>query len=235
MALRAYLKFHYKNYLREHRYVREIVAVVIFNIFFYGFLYDRQPEDAIWTVFGVFALLLNLVSVPSLFFFEKGNTLYFLLIKPYGRRNYFCSKIIFIILVDLFWVGLFTLLYGLRFLNANYFLLLPLRWLILLALLSLSTLLISFSFTYRASISWLILLVLILGSVVNKAEVFPVQGTGELYKFLTFLLPPFLELIFLNVSLLFTKWQIVFLAVALAQTAVLSLLSYRLILKKDFL
>ncbi|MEJ2636353.1 MAG: hypothetical protein P8184_13820 [Calditrichia bacterium] len=96
MALGAYFSFFYKNYFRSHRYLREIVLLVIFNVFFWGFLYGPKAEDAIWTVFGVLALLLTMVTTPSVFFLEKDNSLYFALMHPNGRLKFLFSKFLLI-------------------------------------------------------------------------------------------------------------------------------------------
>jgi len=94
MLLKSYFSFFFKNYFRSHRYLREILLTIIFNVFFWGFLYSDKPEDTIWTVFGVFGLLLTMVTVPSVFYLEKKNSVYFTLVRKSGRRNFFFSKIL---------------------------------------------------------------------------------------------------------------------------------------------
>jgi len=235
LHLTPYLTFFLKNYLRSHRYLREIVFLVVFHIFFWGFLYGNRAEDAIWTVFGVLALLLNLVTGSSLFFLEKGNDLYFSLIRPFGRIRFFLAKVVLIVFIDLAWVLFFALIYGVRFPEGNYFLLLPVRMALILLLLALSTLLISFSFTYRPYVAWLILLLLVFGSILNKTALFPPSGLREAYVLLTLLLPPFLEIIFTAVSLRPGMWQSVFLLVAAGQIGLYLWLNLRFLRRKDFI
>jgi len=230
----AYLKFQYLNYVRQHRYLREILVVVIFHIFFLGFLYENGSDESIWMVFSVYAILLNIVTAPSLFFWEKGNTIYFLLGKPRGRRQFFRSKVVFIVLVDLFWVFLFALIYGLRFISPHYFLLLPLHLLILTLQLLLTTLLISIGFSYRPGYSWLIILFVILGSIVNKAAILPIENVAESYKVLIFLLPPLLEFIFFNISFSLSFPQSIFPVIGILQIILLYKLSLRAMMRKDF-
>jgi ABC-type transport system involved in multi-copper enzyme maturation permease subunit len=117
MALAAYISFCFKNYLRQHRYLLDLVAMVIFSIILGGFLNGTHQDDNLWwMVLSGFAVFLNISTAPAMFFLEHGNTLHFLLSKPNGRRNLLLSKIIVIVLVDLFWIFLFSMLYGLRFL-----------------------------------------------------------------------------------------------------------------------
>ncbi len=197
--------------------MREIVLIVIFHIFFWGFLYGEKPEDPIWTVLGVLALVLNLVTVPSLFYLEKGNALQFPLVRRNGRRNFFVAKFLLIFLIDFFWVAFFSLIYGIRFLDPGYFLLLIPRLAIIALLLLLSTALLSFSFTYRPGIAWLLIFPVVFGSIINKIALFPLHSWKEGYALLVFVLPPFLELIFAAVKVKLTFWQIVFLLVAVLQ------------------
>lgn len=235
MALLTFINFCYKNYLRQHRYLRELIAIVIFSIFFGGFLTGDHLDDSIWWVFTVFAVLLNLLTSPSLFFLEKGNTLTFLLSKPHGRTYLFMAKVILIILIDLFWVLLFAVLYGLRFLSLDYFLILPLRLFFVAFVLLLSTLLLSLSYSFRPQLSWLIIILLVFGCIVNKSPMFPPNSLSEILKLLIFLLPPFFEISFITVSLDFSHAQAAFLGVALIQIVALLLISLRQILRKDFL
>ncbi len=231
----AYVTFSGLNYIRRHRYLRELVAVIIFQIFFRGFLYDSQPGAAIWLVFSVFAMVLNVITTPSVFFQERGNTLYFLIGKPAGRKYFFLSRLILIVIIDLFWLGIFILLYGLRYLSLEYFLRLPLHLFPVLLILLLSTLLISLAYTYRPQLSWLLFLLVVFGGIVNKPAVFPLQGILEGYKLLVLLLPPFQELSFLSVSLDFWTLRGGFLPVALVQMVILYWWSYRGVLRRDFL
>ena len=235
MNLLPYIKFGYLNYLRQHRYLREIVVVVIFHIFFWAFLYDSEPDNSIWIVFCVFAILLNLITAPSIFFLEKGNTLYFLLSKPYGRRRLFLSKIILIILIDLFWVFIFALIYELRFLSLDFLLELPVRLFLVGSVLFLTTTLISFSYTYRPHISWLIILLITLGNIVNKGALLPIESWSEVYKILIFLLPPLLELNLFTTSLSFAEINFVFIIWAFIQIIILFMLSYKGMMRKDLL
>jgi hypothetical protein len=235
MALKAFISFCFKNYLRQHRYLRDLIAIVIFSIFFGGFLTGGPLHDNIWLIFTIFAVILNLLTAPSLFFLEQGNTLYFLLSKPNGRKYLFLSKIIVIVLIDLFWVFCFAALYGLRFLSPDYFLLLPLRLTFIAVLLLLSTLLFSLSYTYPPQLSWLIFVLLIFGSIIHKAGYFPIKSAAEMFKVLVFLLPPFFEIHALTISLDFSGYSAFFLAAAIVQIAILYFVSGRKMLWKDFL
>lgn len=235
MALRAYINFCLKNYLRQHRYLRDLVAMVIFSIFFEGFLTSTHLDDNLWwMVLSVFAIFLNIFTAPAVFFLEKGNTLYFLLSKPDGRRNLLLSKIIVIVLLDLFWVSIFSVLYGLRFLSAEYFMLLPIRLLCIAAMILLSTLLVSIAYTYRPQLTWLIFALLIFGCIFPKEKLFPITSIAEILKALAFLLPPFFEIISLTVALEITSsMQAVFLGVALLQIFALFYISNKIMMRKD--
>lgn len=235
MKIFAYINFGYVNYIRQHRYIREIVVALIFHIFFWAFLYGDQPDDSIWMVLSVFAILLNLVTAPSIFFLEKGNTLYFLLSKPHGRRNLFLSKIFLILLIDLIWILFFALIYGMQFFSVQFFLLLPLRLFLVGLILLITTLLISFAFSYRPQLSWLIFALIIFGSIVNKSAVLPMKTIMEFYKILIFFLPPILELNFLAVELSFSKINPLFAAMTCLHVVLLFSLSYRGIMHKDLL
>ena len=235
MVIKVYYSFFLKNYLRSHRYLREIVAILIFHIFFFGFLYTDKPDDMIWSVFAVLGLLLNMVTVPSVFLLEKGNSLHFPLIRPNGRQYFFLSKILLILSIDLVWIILFSLFYGLRFLEGSYFIYLPLRLLFLSFLLLLSTFILSMTFTYRTWVVWIVMLLIIFGGIVNKSALFPIQSCQQIYALLTFLLPPFLEIIYSAVTLEFPFWRCLFLGVVLLQTGSYFWLNLRLIQKKDFI
>ncbi len=232
--LKPYLQFFFRNYWRSHRYLREIIFLVIFHIFFWGFLYGESPEDQIWTVFGVLALLLNLVTAPTLFYLERGNDRNFALVRPLGRIRFFLAKIVLIVLIDFFWVALFSMVYGIRFWESEYFLLLPVRLIFILLLLVLSTSLLGLSFTFRPFIAWLLLLLVVFGSILNKVALFPPESWQEAYVFITLALPPFLEIIFSAVSLKFPLWRVVFLGVALLQILFYLWLNLRFMLRKDF-
>jgi len=233
-AFRENIRFGYRNYIRQHRYLRELVAVVLFNIFFYGLLYGDKAEDAAWAVLIVFAVLLNLITAPSIFFWDRGNTLYFLLSQPQGRKRLFFSKICLIILIDLFWMGLFAALYGLRFLSWHYFLWLPLRLSVVALILALCTALISFSFSYRPFWSWIILALIIFGFILNKQALFPIDLPNEIYKLFALLLPPLLELTRFCTTLQNNLWLAGFLVLALLQSFILLRISYRRVERKDF-
>ncbi|GEM_PF-2564346 len=242
----AFVRFEYKNYLRQHRYLRDLVAIVIFIILFEAFLTGDQYTEDIWIVFAVFAILLNLLTAPSVFFLEKGNTLYFLLSKPNGRRNLFISKVILIIFIDLMWIVLFALLYGLRFLSLTYFMNMPLKLSVIVLILLLSTLLLSLSYTYRPQLSWLIMILLVFGSIFPKVKLFPLHSPGDWYKILSLLLPPFAELSDLMVSVTWQGWspgfldvspgwQIFFLLVAILQIGCWLFVSCRKMMRKDLI
>lgn len=235
MALQAYINFCFKNYLRQHRYLRDLVAMVIFSIFFGGFLTSTSLDDNLWwMVLSAFAVFLNIFTAPALFFLEHGNTLYFLLSKPNGRRNLLLSKIIVIVLVDLFWILLFSMLYGLRFPEPDYFLLLPIRLFCIGMMILLSTMLISIAYTFRPQLTWLIFVLLIFGFIVRKEPLFPIESLTEIIKSLVFLLPPFFEMLSFTVTLnIPTFIQAVFLLTAFLQIVLLFYLSHRKMLRKD--
>lgn len=235
MKVLAYIHFGYLNYIRQHRYIREIIVIVIFHFFFWAFLYGEKADNSIWTVLTVFAILLNLVTAPSIFFMEKGNTLHFYLSKPNGRRYLFLSKIILIITVDLIWVLLFALIYGIRFSSAAFILLLPIRLFLVSVILLMTTLLISFSYSYRPQLSWLVFALVIFGSIVNKGALLPIKTSGEIYKALIFFLPPLLELNLLTADLSFSHVSFVFAFVAAIHICILFMLSYWGIMRKDLL
>lgn len=235
MILRSYFSFFFKNYLRHHRYLREIICILIFHIFFWGFLYTDQPDEMIWSVFAVLGILLNMVTVPSLFFLEKGNSLYFSLVHPCGRYYFLISKILLIFTIDFFWIFLFSLIYGLHFLDGNYFLYLPIRLSFMALLLVLQTLILSLSFVYKYWIVWLLMLLVIFGGIINKSILFPIHSFSQSYVLLTFFLPPILEIIYGAVTLEFTVWRFLFFGIALLQTVLYFWINFHLIQKKDFI
>lgn len=235
MALGAYFSFFYKNYFRSHRYLREIVLLVIFNVFFWGFLYGPKAEDAIWTVFGVLALLLTMVTTPSVFFLEKDNSLYFALMHPNGRLKFLFSKFLLIFTIDFLWLFLFTIIYGIRFHEGVFFALLGPRLALMCLLLVLSILLIGLSFTFKPWIAWVVLMLIVFGGIINKTALFPLHSLKEAYAVLTFALPPFLEIIFGAVTMQFDVWRIVFLSIAIIQIALYLYINAKLILHRDFI
>jgi hypothetical protein len=210
------------------------VLILIFHIFFWGFLYSKNPENAVWTVFGTLALLLNMVTVPSLFFLEKGNSLNFGLIRQLGRRKFFISKFILILLIDLFWIILFTIIYGLRFLDGQYFILLFPRLMLMSLMMIISISILSLLYSCRIWVIWILLVLVVFGSILNKTALFPIHSFGELYAIFTFLLPPLLEIIYTAVTLELTTWRIIFLVVATIQAIFYFTLNLKFILRKDF-
>ena len=168
MVLAGFIKFCYRNYVRQHRYLLDLVVIVIFSIVFGGFLTTDQLGETLWLVFPIFGLIMNISTAMLTFFLEKGNTLYFLLSKPGGRKYFFLSKIIVIVSIDLFWVATFALLYGLRFPSVEYFSLLPIRLLLITITLTLSTVLISIAYTFKPQFIWLIFGAFIFGNIINK-------------------------------------------------------------------
>ena len=234
MNLLPFFSFFIRNYLRSHRYLREVVLIFVFNVFFWGFLYGPKPEDAVWTVFGVFALLLNMVTVPSLFYLEKGNSLYFPLLKPNGRLRFLFAKIAAVFCIDFFWVFVFAVIYGIRFGEMNYFVLLIPRLLLLAFLLALSTSLLTLTFSYKPWVVWLLLILLVFGGIINKSALFPLHTPGRFFGLFTVLLPPFLEILYSAVTLKFPFWRMVFLTAGVVQMVFYLFLNYWLILKKDF-
>ena len=234
MVLTAYISFCYRNYMRQHRYLRDLVAIVVFSIFFGGFLGAPTREAHIWLVFCVFALLLNLLTAPSVFFLEQGNTLAFLLGKPGGRMHLFRAKVALTVLIDLFWVTLFAAVYGFRFLDPDYFLGMPLRLLIVTVILLLSTLLLSLAYTGRPQLGWLIFLLLVAGNIINKAPLLEMESALDIFGALVLFLPPFLELDFLTVDFGLTGWQWVLVGLAPLQIAGLYALSAWRMARRDF-
>lgn len=235
MVLFTYIRFCFINYLRQHRYIWDLIVIVLFSVFFGGFFATTELHDNIWLVFTVFAIILNLLTASMLFFLEKGNTLYFLLSKPDSRRQLFLAKIILIVLVDLFWVFLFAFLYGLRFLSVEYFMLLPLRLFLIALVLLLSTLLLSLTYTYHPRQIWLVFLLIIFGNIINKEAMMVFETPGDYANLFAFLLPPFLELNFMAVTLDVLNWRMVFLVIALLQVWLLFYISRRRMLRKDLI
>lgn len=222
-----------KNYLRSHRYLRELVVVVIFNIFFSGFLYSPNPEAEVWAVFGVFTILLAMVTVPSVFLLEKGNARAFLLVRPRGRLYFLLAKMLQAVVIDFVVLATFSLLYGIRYAELGYFAALPLRWLALLLILLLTVSILTLTFTCRSWMSMVALLWIVFGSILNKAALFPPAGFSELYKIIAFLLPPNLELIYSAIELKLFGWRLLFIISGLLQLVFLIWLNYRCFLKKD--
>ncbi|GAB4369860.1 MAG: hypothetical protein Kow0042_11790 [Calditrichia bacterium] len=227
---KSYFSFFAKNYLRTHRYLREIVTVFIFHIFFWGFLFTERPQDDFWFVFAIFALILNIVTFVSVFYLEKGNSLYFTLVRPHGRYYYFVAKILLILAIDMIWIGLFALLYGLRFWDSTYFLLLAPRLIFMFVLIALSLSLLCFSYNYKPWIIFLYLILLVFGFILNKTA----HSIPPLVKALLFILPPFNEIVFSMITMKFPLWRTVFLGIALLQIVIYLYVNYRLILRKDF-
>lgn len=235
MRVGVYFSYFLKNYIRSHRYLREIVVILIFNIFFWGFLYTSEPENEVWTVFSTLSLLLNFITAPSLFFLEKSNSLHFSIMRRSGRQNFFLSKFLVILTIDFFWISLFTILYGLRFLNLSYFQLLLPRLLIIIFLMTLNISIISLFYSYKPWSIWILMLLIIFGSILNKVALFPIQSFSDIYVIFSFLLPPILEIIYSAVNLEFSFWRVVFITIALLQIVIYFFLNLKLISKKDFL
>ncbi len=235
MVVGAYFLFFLKNYIRSHRYLREIVLILIFHIFFWGFLYSKEPEAEIWIIFGTLGILLNLVTVPSIFLLEKGNSLYFGLIRKSGRINFFLSKFFLILLIDFFWILLFSVIYGLRFLDKDYFHLLIPRLTLMFLLMILSISILSLFFSHKPWFVWILMLLIVFGSIINKIALFPIHSIQEFYILFSFCLPPILEIIFSTVTLDFSFWRIIFLCNAFIQIAFYFILNIKFISQKDFL
>ncbi len=231
---RAYIGFQWQYYLRTHRYLREIAAVVIFGIFFGGFLSDPHGGNGVWLLLGVFAILLSSMSAPSLFFLEQGNALQFLISKPLGRRRFYLSKIAFVVLLDGAIIGAFAVAFGIRFFSLHYFLWLPIRLFLIATIIALITTLIGLTHAYRPTWSWWIIVLIIFGGIVNKGGVLPVGGIQQFYKLFIFFLPPLQELTFLCVSLEFTPMNLLFIAIAFAQLGILVFVGLQGIQQKDY-
>ena len=232
--LLAYIRFCYTNYTRQHRYIFELVAMIIFSIFFGGFLTSGDVAgNYIWFVLVAFGIILNLITAHSLFSLETGNTLYFLVAKPNGRLYLLIAKVLLILAIDLFLVATLAIVYGLRFWDATAFVALP-GQLIFLALILLScTLLMSLTYTIRPQIIWLVFILIVFGYILNKAPLFPIQSIAETAKLLVFLLPPLQELTFLAMDFDFTPWRSLFLIVAVLQIGILGYFTFRQMLRKD--
>jgi hypothetical protein len=192
----------------------------------------------VWSSFAVLALILNIFTVPSLYLLEKGNSLYFSLAKESGRSYYFIAKSILIILINFFWICLFALIYGIRFMTLDYFLMLPLRLLFILLLLILSTLIWSLCYSARRPINRFFvltgLLLIIFGSIVNKTVGFPIESLKEIYVILFLALPPVQELIYSAVTLDLNSWRALFLLIALLQIVLYFIVNFRRFQKCDF-
>jgi hypothetical protein len=235
MRVGVYFSYFLKNYIRSHRYLREIVVILIFNVFFWGFLYTSEPENEVWIVFSTLSLLLNFITMPSLFFLEKSNSLHFSIMRTSGRKNFFLSKFLLILTIDFFWISLFTILYGLKFLNLSYFQLLLPRLLIIIFLMILNISIISLFYSYKPWSIWILMLLIIFGSILNKVALFPIQSFSDVYFIFSFLLPPILEIIYSTVTLDFSFWRVIFITIALLQIVIYFFLNLKLISNKDFL
>ncbi|MGH1365394.1 MAG: hypothetical protein ACRBF0_17665 [Calditrichia bacterium] len=226
--------FGLRSYLRQHRYLLDLVIIGFFIILFEGFLKGTSESSEIWWVFAVLGIVLNFLTAPLVFNQERGNSLYFLLAHPNGRKNLLLSKIALIISIDLFWVAVFALAYGVRFPSMEYFLFLVPRMLIITCMLWLNTLLLSFTFTHKPHWSWLIFLLIVLGFIVNKQQLFPIDTISSIGALIAFILPPFFELAFLGVELQLRSWSLIFLGTTFIYGYLLWRLSYRLLQRKDF-
>ncbi len=214
--------------------MRELVTILIFHIFFWGFLYGARPENAVWTVFGVLAILLNIITVSSLFLLEKGNSLYFGLVRRNGRVRFFFSKFLLIFLIDFFWITVFAVIYGIRFWNGVYFAELVPRLVFMAFLMCLSIAILSLAFTYKPWISLLLVFLIIFGGILNKSALFPVESVSGAYALISLVLPPILEIIYSMVTLQFPFWRSVFLGIAFIQLLAFLYLNYKFVLRKDF-
>ena len=130
---------------------------------------------------------------------------------------------------------LFALIYGLRFLELQYFVVLPVRLLLLMLLMSLTVLILSLSFSYRPWITWVVLILIVFGGILNKIALFPIKSFSELYVSLSFLLPPLQEIIYGAATLEFDFWRNIFIFVALTQILIYFYINFRLMMKKDVL
>lgn len=188
----------------------------------------------VWTVFGVFSILLNMVSVPSILFLEKGNSLYFTLTQKNGRVKFFFAKLILILAIDFSWIIVFTGIYGIWFLDSNFFILWLPRLLLIFLLMTLTISLLSLTYTYRAWISWILLLLIVFGGILNKTALFPTT-INKFYVVLSMILPPILEIIYSTVTLELTLWRMIFLIIAILQIGFYLFLNYKFMMRKDFI
>jgi hypothetical protein len=92
----------------------------------------------------------------------------------------------------------------------------------------------SLLYSYRTWLIWILLVLVVFGSILNKAALFPLHSFNESYAILTFLLPPLLEIIYTAVTLDFPTWRIIFLVVAAIQAVFYVSLNIKFILRKDF-
>lgn len=235
MTLTVYFSFFLRNYLRSHRYLSEIILIFVMVIFFWGFLYTSKPEDVVWTVFAVLALVLNMVTVPSVYYLEKGNSLYFVLSHSRGRIHFLTGKLLLIWIIDFFWITLFAVIYGIRFLDGHYFAVLPLRLFFMGILMLLAILIFSLFYTYKPWIAWILFLLTIFGGIINKSALYPIESLSHIYAVFLVLLPPYLELIYSAVTLQFPFWRTMFVLLAAIQIVFYFTLNYRLILRRDFI
>lgn len=232
--LTGFYLFGLRSYLRQHRYLLDLVVIALFIIMFEGFLKGSSETAAIWWVFAVLGVVLNFLTAPLVFNQEQGNARSFLLSRPDGRKNMLLSKICLIVSIDLFWVVLFAVFYGLRFPSADYFVLLLPRLLIIGMLISINTLMLSLTFSYRPQYSWLLFLLIILGFIVNKQQLLAINSFADIAGAAALLLPPYFELSYFSVELQTAGWTLLFLVHALLYGFFFWKLSSHLLKRKDF-
>lgn len=232
--LSGFYFFGLRSYLRQHRYLLDLVVIALFIIMFEGFLKDNNETAAIWWVFAVLGIVLNFLTSPLVFNQEQGNARSFLLSRPNGRKNMLLSKICLIVSIDLFWVALFAVFYGLRFPSADYFVLLLPRLLIIGMLITINTLMLSLTFSFRPQYSWLLFLLIILGFIVNKQKLLNIDSFAEVAGIMALLLPPYFELSYFSVELQTADWTLLFLAHAVLYGFLFWKLSVFFLRRKDF-
>lgn len=233
--LSGFYFFGLRSYLRQHRYLLDLVVIALFLIIFEGFLKESNETEAIWWVFAVLGVVLNFLTAPLVFNQEQGNARSFLLSRPNGRKNLLLSKICLVVSIDLFWVALFAVFYGLRFPSADYFVFLLPRILIIGMMITINTLMLSLTFSYRPQYSWLLFLLIILGFIVNKQQLLTIESFSDIAAVLAFLLPPYFELSYFSVELQTAGWTILFLIHAILYGFLFWKLSAYFLKRKDFI
>ncbi|MCB0305833.1 MAG: hypothetical protein KDI38_18870, partial [Calditrichaeota bacterium] len=76
---------------------------------------------------------------------------------------------------------------------------------------------------------------IIFGNIINKEAMMVFETPGDYANLFAFLLPPFLELNFMAVTLDVLNWRMVFLVIALLQVWLLFYISRRRMLRKDLI
>ena len=117
----------------------------------------------------------------------------------------------------------------------HYFHLLIPRLTLMLLLMILSISILSLFFSHKPWLVWILMLLIVFGSIINKTALFPIHAIQEFYIFFSFCLPPILEIIFSTATLDFSFWRVIFLCIAFIQITFYFILNIKFISLKDFL